>query len=110
MLLPSVVWGKTLAFNNIVSVASKAFPTMGRVEVYLRNARRVTFKEIQPRNGAAALETAIRERLPEHMPSNTPAAMDASGAPAALSDEIAKLASLRAEGVLDEDEFRADKA
>jgi hypothetical protein len=107
VLLPSVVWGTTLAFDNITSVASKTFPTMGRVELYLRDARRVTFKELQPRKGAAALEKAIRDQLLER--SNKPESLVGPSA-ASLSDEIAKLAQLHAEGQLDEDEFRAAKA
>lgn len=106
VILPSAVWGKGVPLDEIVSVTSKTFPTMGRVEIYLQKTRRVTFKEIQPKRGAEALELAIRSRL-EQTPGTPTTAPEANSG---IANELEKVAKLHKDGHLTDEEFAEAKA
>jgi hypothetical protein len=59
IVFPGVVGGASLPLAEVEPVRSHTFPTMGRLEIYLRDGRKVTFKEIQPKRCAAAMEKTI---------------------------------------------------
>jgi Short C-terminal domain len=103
IVFPGITGGASLPLTEIASVRSHTFPTMGRLELYLRDGRKVIFKEIQPKQCAATMEKTISSQI-------SLASSPETVRPGDYLDRLQKLTTLRDAGALTPEEFAAEKA